>query len=85
MKENNDHSSLGNPFDHRQSLIHGRQCDCHQCHSSQPSIITSSPPPTAKTAAATTSSADDVMDRMVESALVRGMFGHSDMHRRQFM
>ncbi len=31
MKENNDPSSLGNPFDHRQSLIHGRQCDCHQC------------------------------------------------------
>ena len=25
------------------------------------------------------------MDRVVESALVRGMFGHSDMHRRQFM
>ena len=85
MKENNDPSSLGNPFDHRQSLIHGRQCDCHQCSPSQPNSARSPHQPNAVAPSLTPSNADDVMDRVVESALVRGMFGHSDMHRRQFM
>lgn len=81
MKDNNDHSSLGNPFDHRQSLIHGRHCDCHDCQPTMKSIIT----PTQAGASSVPTTSDAMMDRMVESALVRGMFGHSDMHRRQFM
>ncbi|MDP3536316.1 ABC transporter substrate-binding protein [Halomonas sp. M1] len=81
MKDNNDHSSLGNPFDHRQSLIHGRHCDCHDCQPTTKSIIT----PTQAGASSAPTDSDAMMDRMVESALVRGMFGHSDMHRRQFM
>lgn len=83
MKENNDHSSLGNPFDHRQSLIHGRQCDCHQCHPARPSVP--SHQATLAGGEAPPSNAEQIMDRVVESALVRGIFGHSDMHRRQFM
>lgn len=81
MKDNNDHSSLGNPFDHRQSLIHGRHCDCHNCQPTTKSIITQ----TQAGPSSAPADSDAVMDRMVESALVRGMFGHSDMHRRQFM
>ncbi|MBR2513598.1 MAG: ABC transporter substrate-binding protein [Halomonas sp.] len=81
MKDNNDHSSLGNPFDHRQSLIHGRHCDCHDCQPTAKSIIT----PAQAGASSVPTDSDAMMDRMVESALVRGMFGHSDMHRRQFM
>ncbi|MDX5298515.1 MAG: ABC transporter substrate-binding protein, partial [Gammaproteobacteria bacterium] len=30
-------------------------------------------------------SADDVLDRVVESAIVRGLFGHNDMKRREFI
>ena len=35
--------------------------------------------------ATTFDSADDMMDRVVESAIVRGVFGHSDASRRDFI
>ncbi|MCE8012652.1 MAG: CmpA/NrtA family ABC transporter substrate-binding protein [Billgrantia sp.] len=70
---NNDHNSLGNPFDHRQSLVHGRHCGCGECSASRDD------------ASDAPRDSEAMMDRVVESALVRGIFGHSDMHRRQFM
>ncbi|MGB8712611.1 MAG: CmpA/NrtA family ABC transporter substrate-binding protein [Onishia taeanensis] len=87
-----DHNSLGNPFDHRQSLIHGRSCDCHDCqstsahHHQQAAEHPSSPvaTPSAPEQDGLPDS-EAMLDRAVESALVRGIFGHSDMHRRQFM
>jgi nitrate/nitrite transport system substrate-binding protein len=90
---NNDHSSLGNPFDHRQSLVHGRDCGCKTCADAHsPASSSPSTPPSAsrradEAPAATGAPRDseEMMDRVVESALVRGIFGHSDMHRRQFM
>ncbi|MDI5891607.1 CmpA/NrtA family ABC transporter substrate-binding protein [Halomonas rhizosphaerae] len=90
MTMNNDHNSLGNPFDHRQSLIHGRHCDCQACSDdartpSSPHHHDDSPQVTAPEARATPQGQEAMLDRVVESALVRGMFGHSDMHRRQFM
>src|SRR5690606_16720677 len=30
-------------------------------------------------------SSDDVLDRAVESAIVRGLFGHNDLKRREFI
>ncbi|HSP58407.1 MAG TPA: CmpA/NrtA family ABC transporter substrate-binding protein [Halomonas sp.] len=76
MTDHNDHNSLGNPFDHRQALIHGHHCNCHDCR-----------PATAPRQGVdgTPLDREAMMDRVVESALVRGIFGHSDMHRRQFM
>lgn len=71
---NNDHNSLGNPFDHRQSLGHGRHCGCGECSTSRAKDPDDAP-----------RDSEAMMDRVVESALVRGIFGHSDMHRRQFM
>lgn len=90
---NNDHNSLGNPFDHRQSLVHGRDCGCKTCADAHsPASSSPSMPPSAsrradEAPAATGAPRDseEMMDRVVESALVRGIFGHSDMHRRQFM
>ncbi|MFO7648309.1 CmpA/NrtA family ABC transporter substrate-binding protein [Halomonas campaniensis] len=83
---NNDHSSLGNPFDHRQSLVHGCGCDCATCTDEQRAAATLSSSDSADAPASSAPSQQEaMMDRMVESALVRGMFGHSDMHRRQFM
>ncbi|MGL6213648.1 CmpA/NrtA family ABC transporter substrate-binding protein [Billgrantia desiderata] len=71
---NNDHNSLGNPFDHRQSLVHGRHCGCGECSTSRVKDPDEAP-----------RDSEAMMERVVESALVRGIFGHSDMHRRQFM
>lgn len=90
MTMNNDHNSLGNPFDPRQSLIHGRHCDCQACTDDARSTSNSRPSPASPEAAsaapgATPQDQEAMLDRMVESALVRGIFGHSDMHRRQFM
>ena len=33
----------------------------------------------------TFSSSDDMMDRVVENAIVRGIFGHNDASRRDFV
>ncbi|MFO7910504.1 MAG: ABC transporter substrate-binding protein [Halomonas sp.] len=77
-------SSLSDPFDHRQSLIHGHQCDCQRCQPTSSSASVTHSEQSVDSQQAPTSS-EDMLDRAVESALVRGMFGHSDMHRRQFM
>jgi len=76
MTDHNDHNRLGNPFDHRQALIHGHHCDCQECRPATP---------TGRGVGDTPLVHEAMMDRVVESALVRGIFGHSDMHRRQFM
>lgn len=66
--------SLGNPFSSSTDLRHGVDCGCKSCASgdfhAQDSTITSS---------------DDMMERAVESAIVRSVFGHSDISRRSFM
>jgi nitrate/nitrite transport system substrate-binding protein len=41
--------------------------------------------PTANANAPTFDSSDDMMDRAIESAIVRGMFGHNDESRRRFI
>jgi nitrate/nitrite transport system substrate-binding protein len=81
----NDHNSLGNPFDHRLSLTHGRTCDCHDCRDRRVDDLQAAQAPTLKAEASPADDRDALIDRVVESALVRGIFGHSDIHRRQFM
>ncbi|MDY6943530.1 MAG: CmpA/NrtA family ABC transporter substrate-binding protein [Pseudomonadota bacterium] len=78
--------SLDDPFNPDSDLRHGVGCGCQQCASNQPTSMKS------EAAAATESeerhgemTTDDIMDRAVESALVRGIFGHNEVSRRNFM
>ncbi|OWU85825.1 nitrate ABC transporter substrate-binding protein [Oceanicola sp. 22II-s10i] len=64
--------SLGNPFDHNSDLRHGAGCSCASCSTS------------AGTAASPDTS-DGMLERAVESAVVRSMFGGNDLSRRSFM
>jgi len=66
--------SLGNPFDPESDLRHGAGCTCAACAGASASGKTE-----------TLASTEDVIDRAVESAIVRGMFGHHDEARRNFL
>ncbi|WP_375689194.1 CmpA/NrtA family ABC transporter substrate-binding protein [Pseudooceanicola sp. LIPI14-2-Ac024] len=64
--------SLGNPFDHNSDLRHGSGCGCDSCKgnvSDGNDLATS----------------DAMLERAVESAVVRSMFGQNDLSRRSFM
>ena len=67
--------SLGNPFSDRTDLRHGTDCTCRSCASGQD----------ADAQAARPMSQDEMLERAVESAVVRSVFGHSDIGRRSFM
>jgi nitrate/nitrite transport system substrate-binding protein len=69
--------SLGNPYDPESDLSHSR-CDhargiCHHNHAHQHQT--------------TTDELDEetIIDRAVESAVVRGIFQHNEMDRRRFL
>lgn len=66
--------SLGNPFSEKSDLRHGASCGCESCKVA----------PSAATSEATVSS-EEIMERAVESAIVRSVFGHNDIGRRSFM
>ena len=91
-------NSLGNPFDSNTSLIHSRGCDCTLCvqersgpmsdrdrQQALEQSLEQSKPITASAQAQDLNSSDDVLDRAVESAIVRGLFGHNDLKRREFI
>ncbi|TVQ04119.1 MAG: nitrate ABC transporter substrate-binding protein, partial [Roseinatronobacter sp.] len=65
--------SLGNPFSHKTDLRHGAGCGCETCSSDA----------RAKIAAPMTSEA--MLERAIESAVVRSVFGHNDISRRSMM
>lgn len=64
--------SLGNPFDHASDLRHGAGCSCAGCKESA-------------TQAAGPDTTDAMLERAVESAVVRSMFGQNELSRRSFM
>lgn len=65
--------SLGDPFSEKNDLRHGASCGCDTCKSGSLS------------SAAPVMSSDAMLERAVESAVVRSVFGHSDIGRRSFM
>ncbi|HEY7776539.1 MAG TPA: twin-arginine translocation signal domain-containing protein, partial [Kineobactrum sp.] len=71
--------SLGDPYDRDVSLIHPRGCDCGQC----PNHTAAHNAPAVEATAPQTR--DEMMDRAVENAIVRGMFKQNDFSRRQFL
>ncbi|GGL83989.1 nitrate ABC transporter substrate-binding protein [Pseudooceanicola nanhaiensis] len=64
--------SLGNPFDHASDLRHGAGCSCAGCKQTA-------------AAGAAPETTDAMLERAVESAVVRSMFGQNDLSRRSFM
>ncbi|MBQ0748996.1 MAG: ABC transporter substrate-binding protein [Roseovarius sp.] len=65
--------SLGDPFSEKNDLRHGASCGCDTCKSASHS------------SAAPVMSSEAMLERAVESAVVRSVFGHSDIGRRSFM
>lgn len=83
--------SLDNPFDPNSDLSHGAACTCTACSQSS---ISGDKHTTQQTRQAdevtqkntsTFDSPEDLMDRAVESAVVRAVFGHNEVSRRSFM
>ena len=89
--------SLNDPFDPNKSLVHEKGCECISCKSKSHEVLISSlikdtPEIQVKKQAETVepeqdvlSSTDDMMDRAIESAVVRSVFGHNEMSRRSFL
>lgn len=80
--------SLGNPYDGDADLRHGAACNCMTCQSGQTAAR-----PAANLLAREgqvpnpdSSIADDdaAMERVIESAVVRSVFGHNELQRRSF-
>src|SRR5688572_2721444 len=67
-------TSLDDPFDPNSDLDHGASCACTRCHAPGRAALRS-----------TLATPEDVIDRAVESAIVRGIFGHHDADRRRFL
>ena len=65
--------SLGNPFSQKSDLRHGAACGCETCKTGQHQHATK------------VMSSEAMLGRAVESAIVRSVFGHSDIGRRSFM
>ena len=69
-------NSLGNPYDGDVDLRHGASCRCGRCTASHRHD-------TRETAEALPN-AEAALERAVESAVVRSVFGHDELSRRQF-
>jgi len=68
--------SFGDPYDGDKDLRHSKNCGCKQCESNAVSIDSPEPQDTMDTS--------ERLANMVESAVVRSMFGHNDISRRAF-
>jgi nitrate/nitrite transport system substrate-binding protein len=68
--------SLGNPFSDKTDLRHGADCGCDGCAAHAQAEASR---------AVTTMSAEQMVERAIESAVVRSVFGHNDIQRRAFM
>ncbi|MFO8024256.1 CmpA/NrtA family ABC transporter substrate-binding protein [Thiohalophilus sp.] len=83
--------SLDNPFDPNSDLSHGAACTCKACNPSTGSgdkhttHQASHADQVVEQNLSTFESPEDLMDRAVESAVVRAVFGHNEVSRRSFM
>ncbi|MCH8498541.1 MAG: ABC transporter substrate-binding protein [Marinobacter sp.] len=78
--------SLGNPFDGDISLVHAKDCNCHTCSPQRVSVAgTPNPLQTRETDQQVPHESEALLDRAIESAVVRSVFGHNEHSRRSFM
>lgn len=73
--------SLGNAFDPNTSLQHRQGCSCKRCGGDTQSLNTKQ----ATTQPQEHLNSEEMLDRAIENAIVRGVFGQSDVSRRFFM
>ncbi len=82
-------SSLNNPYDAEKSLVH-TSCGCHSSETCTHQNSESSITPTSSNLEepqpeALPSDVDSITDRVVETAIVKAVFGGNDVARRRFM
>ncbi|MEL6264277.1 MAG: CmpA/NrtA family ABC transporter substrate-binding protein, partial [Pseudomonadota bacterium] len=70
--------SLGNPYDGNVDLVHGMDCACKACSEG------SAHHHDAPEAETLPNDREAMLERAVESAVVRSVFGHNEFSRRQF-
>jgi len=75
--------SLGNPYDENSHLTHTVGCSCESCHAAKPEMVVDDLSKKAEKSEFETS--EDMMDRVIENAIVRGIFGQNDASRRRFL
>jgi nitrate/nitrite transport system substrate-binding protein len=75
--------SLGNPYDGDVDLTHGAGCGCSSCSSKKDSTANSQISSDLKDEE-TLLSSEEMLERAVESAVVRSVFGHNELSRRSF-
>lgn len=74
--------SLGNPYDGETDLRHGSDCSCKSCAST--TSHASHHPDVAHHAAPDITTREEIIERAVESAVVRSIFGNNELNRRSF-
>jgi nitrate/nitrite transport system substrate-binding protein len=73
--------SLGNPFSDKADLRHGAGCGCDTCASEHGHAREAH----THESDSRSMSSEQMVERAIESAVVRSVFGHNDMQRRSFM
>ena len=84
------YKSLNDPFNPDLSLRHEAGCTCSRCAGQDQQDpdqlpLAAGTAPESVTPAETLASEEEVMDRAIESAVVRSVFGHSEISRRSFL
>ena len=67
-------NSLDDPFNEDSDLSHGAGCGCKACHSENVSMVQNLP-----------SSDEEIVNRFVETSIVKSLFNGNDMQRRNFI
>lgn len=76
--------SLGNPYDGDVDLTHGAKCSCSSCSSSKKSHAIEENQSSDIHLHQQLMSSEEMLERAVESAVVRSVFGHNELSRRSF-
>jgi nitrate/nitrite transport system substrate-binding protein len=77
-------NSLGNPFSAETDLRHGAGCGCASCSSGASDLQDTTQLQAPAAHANSLTSSENLLERAVESAIVRSVFGHSEISRRSF-
>lgn len=67
-------NSLDDPFNENSDLSHGAGCSCKSCHSENVNMVQNLP-----------SSDEEIVNRFVETSIVKSLFNGNDMQRRNFI
>ncbi len=68
------YNSLDNPYSDESDLSHGAGCSCRSCSSTK--VTSSDDLPNSE---------ENIVNRVVETAVIKSMFGGNDMNRRRFI